>query len=59
MIFFLCSSVCGCGVVLMVAFWEVGDGCGRVAAEEQCLFFIFFNNSLSLSSFLAGKKLNT
>ena len=43
----------------MVAFWEVGGGCGRVAAEEQCLFFIFFNNSLSLSSFLAGKKLDT
>jgi hypothetical protein len=25
-IFFLCSSVCGCGVVLMVGFWSGVDG---------------------------------
>ncbi len=33
--FLLCSFVCGCGVVLMVAFWEVGGGCGRVSTEMR------------------------
>jgi hypothetical protein len=45
-IFFLRSSVCGCGVVLMVALWEVSGGCGRVTAEEErtsqaSLIFLF------------------
>ena len=55
----------------MVALWEVGGSCGRVVAEEQTnqasliflfrsvFIFYFFNNSLSLSSFLVGKKLDT
>ena len=33
-IFFLSSFVCGCGVVLMVAFWEGGGGgCDKVSTD--------------------------
>ena len=44
--FFLRNSICGCGVVLIMAFWEVGSGWGRVTAEEKwtsqvSLIFLF------------------
>ena len=39
--FFLRSSVCGCGVVLMVALWEIGGGNGGVVAEEEGVLSLF------------------